>query len=215
MVICTCIKSDGKKCTREVSNKPGENHKFCWQHQKCKKIYNNDSINTIKTPNVMILPIIPPPIIPLPKPVVLLKTTNVSSGNKPSNVYKFVKNEILNNRGSVDKIKELTDKINVDLLALYNTKYGKALIDLLLLKDSSDPRSENEELKLRDIMKRGDWRYDNLDKHTIEEILLEHTEVSNYLSGTDTDYENLNRLISESNGPYDLAVAFMADMKRI
>lgn len=35
MVQCQCIKTDGKKCTREVSTKVGDNHMYCWQHQKC------------------------------------------------------------------------------------------------------------------------------------------------------------------------------------
>ena len=32
---CQCLKSDGQRCTREISTKSGNNNnKFCWQHQK-------------------------------------------------------------------------------------------------------------------------------------------------------------------------------------
>ena len=35
MVNCSCIKTDGKPCTRSSSTKPKDNPKFCWQHQNC------------------------------------------------------------------------------------------------------------------------------------------------------------------------------------
>jgi hypothetical protein len=37
MTRCQCIKSDGVQCSRDAAtNKPDK--RFCWQHQKCKKI---------------------------------------------------------------------------------------------------------------------------------------------------------------------------------
>jgi hypothetical protein len=35
MSICQCITKSGSRCTRLASTKPGDNHYFCWQHQKC------------------------------------------------------------------------------------------------------------------------------------------------------------------------------------
>ena len=40
---CHCLISPSKQCTRDVSNKPSQNPKFCWQHQEC--------INPIKENN--------------------------------------------------------------------------------------------------------------------------------------------------------------------
>jgi hypothetical protein len=36
MTRCQCIKPDGNRCTRDASQKKGDNNKFCWQHQNCK-----------------------------------------------------------------------------------------------------------------------------------------------------------------------------------
>ena len=35
MTKCSCLKPDGKQCTRVASTKSGHNPLFCWQHQKC------------------------------------------------------------------------------------------------------------------------------------------------------------------------------------
>ena len=35
--VCQCLKTDGKKCTRSVSKKVGDNINYCWQHQNCLK----------------------------------------------------------------------------------------------------------------------------------------------------------------------------------
>lgn len=32
---CHCLVSERKQCTREPSRKPGDDPRFCWQHQKC------------------------------------------------------------------------------------------------------------------------------------------------------------------------------------
>ena len=38
MIRCSCTKNDGQQCTRDVSQKPGQNQQFCWQHQDCSKL---------------------------------------------------------------------------------------------------------------------------------------------------------------------------------
>ena len=35
MIRCSCTKNDGQQCTRDASEKLGQNQQFCWQHQKC------------------------------------------------------------------------------------------------------------------------------------------------------------------------------------
>jgi len=40
MELCLCLTIDNKRCTRSTSKKPNADHRFCWQHQKCKKLYS-------------------------------------------------------------------------------------------------------------------------------------------------------------------------------
>jgi hypothetical protein len=48
MVQCQCIKGDGNQCTRQaVTNKPDK--RFCWQHQKCKKIASGASTDVVSS----------------------------------------------------------------------------------------------------------------------------------------------------------------------
>ena len=35
---CSCLNNNGKRCTRNVSKKPGYDTRFCWQHQNCQKL---------------------------------------------------------------------------------------------------------------------------------------------------------------------------------
>ena len=38
MIQCSCTRNDGLQCTCDVSQKPGQNQQFCWQHQDCSKL---------------------------------------------------------------------------------------------------------------------------------------------------------------------------------
>jgi hypothetical protein len=74
MVQCQCIKTDGKKCTREVSTKAGDNHMYCWQHQKCPTGLTGSTGPTGK----------------LPKPVEI----ELKSEMKYPNLAKWIKNNV-------------------------------------------------------------------------------------------------------------------------
>lgn len=47
---CQCITSKGVRCTRSPSTKPGDNHSFCWQHQKCKTPVESIDVKTKTEP---------------------------------------------------------------------------------------------------------------------------------------------------------------------
>src|SRR6185503_4179975 len=38
MELCLCLRQDGLQCQRPPSTKRGDDPRFCWQHQKCKRI---------------------------------------------------------------------------------------------------------------------------------------------------------------------------------
>ncbi len=49
MTKCLCLKNDGKRCTRNITAKSGQDAQFCWQHQKCQNIATITSQETKKT----------------------------------------------------------------------------------------------------------------------------------------------------------------------
>jgi hypothetical protein len=64
---CSCIKSDGKQCTRNASKKDGHNQSFCWQHQKCTNIKSHEPV-TQMTQVTPVTPVTPDE--PVEEPVV-------------------------------------------------------------------------------------------------------------------------------------------------
>lgn len=130
---------------------------------------------------------------------------------KIDNIIKFVKNEISNNDEDMNEIEEIASDIYMNMDALYNTKHGKASIELVIIAGEYGIEWDKKKAQLDKIIYENDEEYENLNKHTIEDILMNHTKIPRYLCGTDTDYENLYKLISESRGPMELAVAFLED----
>ena len=58
MTRCNCTTNSGNKCRRKVTNKKGKNPLFCYQHQKCKKIFLSKKVSKIKRePTEIIKPI--------------------------------------------------------------------------------------------------------------------------------------------------------------
>jgi len=43
---CNCLTTSGQQCVRDASTKQGDNPQFCWQHQKCSKIYGKSKMTT-------------------------------------------------------------------------------------------------------------------------------------------------------------------------
>lgn len=72
---CTCLKSDGQRCTREASTKVNDKHNYCWQHQNCKSSIPLQPLPTKRPPAVPLQPL-PAPTKPLPttRPPVVPKT---------------------------------------------------------------------------------------------------------------------------------------------
>jgi len=46
---CLCLINKGTECTRDASTKKGDDTRFCWQHQKCKKITQSKQVVYSKT----------------------------------------------------------------------------------------------------------------------------------------------------------------------
>ena len=35
---CLCLKLNGQQCSRDASDKIGQDDRFCWQHQSCQNL---------------------------------------------------------------------------------------------------------------------------------------------------------------------------------
>lgn len=133
-----------------------------------------------------------------------MKEINIES--KYSNIFKFVKNDLLNSKGIHSNCAKLCEEIFAHMHELYNTPSGQALIELL----GSDDDSKVEQLER--ISSLSDER-ENLEYVSVVDILINYSEIPSYLCGSDQDYANLYKLIDESEGPYSLSKAFLDDLK--
>lgn len=97
MTICSCIKTDGKRCTRVISTKAGDNPLYCWQHQKCKNI-EAIKTETVVKPRAIPIATLPKsvPIETVPKPVPIMTVPKpipiISTSPLVSNTIKKIKN---------------------------------------------------------------------------------------------------------------------------
>src|SRR5438132_1531913 len=49
MSICKCLTAKGVQCSRTIDANPQANHKYCWQHQNCKKSISTTSTSSSST----------------------------------------------------------------------------------------------------------------------------------------------------------------------
>lgn len=99
--LCQCLTTDGKTCHRKVSTKVSDNHKFCWQHQKCQNINIAKDITSIKSKD----------------------KNKTASENKTTTEFKGIKSE---NKIPVEIKSNIKTKLYVMIYSTFdcNEKYG-------------------------------------------------------------------------------------------
>lgn len=192
---CQCLTVLGKPC----KNSAIKNSKFCSVHQNCKKI-NTETKSTS---------------VPIPIPIIAKDSIKESKIDKSyKNIYKFVKNEILNNCQDAAEIEKTTKNIFYHVNELYNTTKGKKLIKSAYVNKKGDTSDDNDDLRRNDEKLQmedednADEKYNELEYPSLEMILLQYTPMADYLIN---NYGGLLEFISNSDGPHELATAFYKD----
>ena len=132
-VQCLCLKSNGKQCTRNVSNKQGYDIRFCWQHQNCQKIIAPiTKKSTMKKPVAKKVHAVPAakkvPAVPITKqqityPIIDLYEFKIEKYSKKLNPFSagFKMTENQCGRIFTDNLKELPTTANLSSCDLIET----------------------------------------------------------------------------------------------
>lgn len=122
----------------------------------------------------------------------------------------FVKGDLLQDELHEEtRINKLAQEIYDEMKELYETKKGKADIDLIMLDTSkmTDDERESKIDELNAIMNDNDDEIDN----SVYDIILSKSSLPAYAGATDSSYEGIQKMIKDSHVEEDLAKAFMKD----